>query len=135
IKLPIAIDGDSRGERMLRAEQPLRQTETIGRRVLRRRWKQGRNGGRYLLALVAIVAAPQYEGVARLGHLGHHLRSHDVLFHLGQALLERIELGINTTEIRGGVVRKEVIEQTLLLFLGTFTLFLSKDEADGFVER
>ena len=37
IQLPVAVDGHARGERMLRAEQPLRQAQAIRRRVLGQR--------------------------------------------------------------------------------------------------
>ena len=35
IHLPIAVDGDARGERMRRIDQPLRQSEPVERRALR----------------------------------------------------------------------------------------------------
>ena len=135
IHLPVAVDGHARGQRMLRAEQPLRHAQPVGRGVLGHGRKHGGDAGRHLLAVIAIVAATQNEGVARLGHLRHHLRRHDIFLRLREPALEPIEFGIDAPQFRRGVVLEEVVEQPLILLLGALRLVLRQDVADGFVQR
>ena len=91
--------------------------------------------GRHFLAVVAIVAASQNEGVARLGHLRHHLRRHDFLFGLGEPGLERVEFGVDAAQFGSGVVGEEVIQQALVLVFVALRFVLRQDVADGLVER
>ncbi len=134
MKLPVAIDGDARGEGVLRAEEPLGEAQTIRGGVLGHGRKHRRDAGSYLLGLVAIVAAGQDEGVARLGHLGHDLRRRDFFFSLRELRLEGVELGVDAAQFGGGVAGEEVIEEALVLVFGALGFVLREDVADGLVE-
>ena len=72
IHLPIAIDGDSRGEGVRRIAQPAGQTEAVLRSARWQRRKAGRNPRLDLLAQITVVAPPQDMRLPRLLHLLHH---------------------------------------------------------------
>ena len=75
--LPEAIDRDPRGQRVLRVNEPAGERQPIQSGVLRQRRQDRRHAGRDLIRPIAIIAAPQHEGLARLCHLVHHHRRDD----------------------------------------------------------
>ena len=74
VHLPEAIHRDARGERMAGLHQPLREREPIERRAGLERRQHRRHARLHLLGVVAIVAAREHEGLARLLQLRHHHR-------------------------------------------------------------
>src|SRR4051794_38151139 len=104
---------------MLWAEQPSRQAQAIGGRILWQRGKERGNRGRYFFRLIAVIASRQHECVARFGHLGHYLNAHHLLLELGGARFEGIEFAIDSAYVGGSVVAQEIIQQSPILLLGT----------------
>ena len=134
MELPVTVDGHARGQGMLRAEEPLGEAQTIRRGVLGHRRKHGWDAGSHLLGLIAVVAAGQNEGVARLGHLCHDLRRHDFFFRLSELGFEGVELGVDASQFGSGVAGEEVIEEALVLVFGALGFVLRQDVADGLVQ-
>ena len=71
--LPEAVHRHPRGERMLRPQQPVGETEPVPRQVGRHgRQERGRRRLDFLAALV-VIAAEEHVGLGRLGRLLHHV--------------------------------------------------------------
>ena len=77
--LPVAVDGDAGGQRVLGSTQPLRQAEPIGRWRRPGQRRQRRRACRRVTfsPFLSYCAADEDERVARLRHLLHHHRVGD----------------------------------------------------------
>ena len=89
--LPLAIDRDTGGERVLRGEEPAGERQAVGRGVLGEGGKERRNGGRDLFLGAEEFAAVMEERRTRVGGraLAHHerrLTARDLFAQVGEGL-------------------------------------------------
>ena len=91
IALPDAIHGHARGQRILRRDEPPRQSQPVARGVLRERRQHGQGPGFDVLAPSREIALHVEVGIARLGKIPHHQRPldpRDLLLQLLDLILE-----------------------------------------------
>ena len=111
--LPLAVDRDARGERVLRGEEPAGERQAVGRGVFGQGREERRHGRRNLLLRAEVFAAMMAEGRTGMGFgaLAHHeggLAARDLFPQVGERLGVDGQFGGGLEEALaelGGVVR------------------------------
>ena len=137
IQLPVAIHGHARGERMRGIDEPFGEVEAGGALAVvdGERRQDGGSTGLDLVGLIAIVAAAQHEGVARLLHLAHDHGGEDLFLQRRGLFAEGFQVGVLVAQRLVGDEAKIVFAQAGFFGLGELSADAGENGLDRILDR